>query len=76
MVNEHSRLLSARYGATVAHLRRIFLLFGLLVAEHYTKIDIASNMVQLWRVCAVFFLFFRSFSVDASLESDEWVKNV
>jgi len=53
-----------------------FLLFGLLVAEHYTKIDRASNRAQLWRICAVFFLFFRSFSVDASLESDEWVKNV
>jgi len=29
MANEHSRLLSARYGATVARLRRIFLIFPL-----------------------------------------------
>src|SRR5258707_14944431 len=43
------------YGADVAHLRRIFLLFGLLVAEHSTKIDRTSNSVQLWRICAVFF---------------------
>ena len=35
------------YGADVAHLRRIFLLFGLLVAEHYIKIDRASNRAQL-----------------------------
>src|SRR5258708_24629106 len=28
-----------------------------LVAEHYTKIDTASNRVQLWRVCAAFFCF-------------------
>src|SRR5216683_2631627 len=44
-----------QYGATVARLHRIFLLFGLLVAEHYIKIDRASNRAQLWRVCAVFF---------------------
>ncbi len=35
-----------------------FLLFGVLVAEHYTKIDRASNRVQLWRICSLFFLFF------------------
>jgi hypothetical protein len=46
-----------KYDADMARLRRIFLFFGLLVAEHYTKIDRASNSVQLWRICAVFFLF-------------------
>ena len=35
-----------------------FLLFGLLVASHYTKIDRTSNRVQLWRICAVFFFIF------------------
>ena len=39
----------------MAHLRRIFLFFGVLVAEHYTKIDRTSNRVQLWRICAAFF---------------------
>ena len=32
LVNELLRLLEARYGATVAHLRRIFLIFPWLVA--------------------------------------------
>jgi hypothetical protein len=50
-----------KYGADMARLRRIFLLFGLLVAEHYTKIDRTSNSVQLWRICAVFFLFLACF---------------
>jgi hypothetical protein len=57
----------------VARLRRIFLLFGLLVAEHYIKIDRASNRAQLWRICAVFFLFFLSFPVDVSCRTDEAV---
>jgi hypothetical protein len=47
----------------VARLRRIFLLFGLLVAEHYTKIDRTSNSVQLWRICAVFFYFLGFFGL-------------
>ena len=55
------------YGADVAHLRRIFLLFGLLVAVHYTKIDRTSNRVQLWRICAVFFLFFGLFWLACAL---------
>src|SRR5712664_1276646 len=32
-----------------------------LVAEHYTILDRASNRVQLWRICAVFFCFLACF---------------
>jgi len=49
----------------VAHLRRIFLFFGVLVAEHYTKIDRASNMAQLWRVCSVFFSALLAYALQA-----------
>jgi hypothetical protein len=49
----------------VARLRRIFFIFGLLVAEHYTKIDRASNSAQLWRVCAVFFYFWLAYAIQA-----------
>src|SRR5216683_3208242 len=54
-----------QYGATVARLHRIFLLFGLLVAEHYIKIDRASNRVQLWRICAVFFSALLAYALQA-----------
>jgi hypothetical protein len=34
-----------------------------LVASHYTKLDRASNSVQLWRICAVFFYFLGFFGL-------------
>jgi hypothetical protein len=55
----------ARIGRNCGAFAPYFLLFGLLVAEHYTKIDRASNRAQLWRVCAVFFSALLAYAVQA-----------
>jgi len=49
----------------VARLRRIFLLFGLLVAEPSLYYYGSNNMVQLWRVCAVFFSALLAYALQA-----------
>jgi hypothetical protein len=64
MANEHLRLFSARYGATVVHLRRIF--FPRSLVGDGSPGGRRGDSAQMWRICAVFFSFFLSFPVDAS----------